>query len=54
VLDELQKALDAGCAPSGSDVVCPKAALTAGFAGYRLQLAPRGEGWKVVSFVSGL
>lgn len=53
-LDEMQKALDAGCAPSGADVVCPKEALTPGFAGYRLQLAPRGEGWKIVSFVSGL
>lgn len=53
-LDEMQKALDAGCAPSGADVVCPKEALTPGFAGYRLQLAPRGDGWKIVSFVSGL
>lgn len=53
-LDEMQKALDLGCAPSGANVVCPKEALTAGFAGYRLELAKRGEAWKVISFVTGL
>jgi hypothetical protein len=53
-LDELQKALDQGCAPSGADVLCPKEAATPGFAGYRLVLSPRGETWKVISFVTGL
>ncbi len=53
-LDEMQKALDKGCAPAGADVLCPKEAATPGFAGYRLLLSPRGETWKVASFVTGL
>jgi hypothetical protein len=53
-LDEMQKALDKGCAPLGKDVICPKEAVTPGFAGYRLTLAQRGEAWKVVSFLTGL
>lgn len=56
-LDEMQKALDKGCAlggASGKDVLCPKEAATPGFAGYRLTLAQRGAGWKVVSFLTGL
>lgn len=56
-LDEMQKALDKGCAlggPSGKDVLCPKEATAPGFAGYRLTLAQRGEAWKVVSFLTGL
>ncbi len=53
-LDEMQKALDAGCAAAGAELVCPKAATAAGFAGYRLTLAQRAGAWKVVSFVSGL
>jgi hypothetical protein len=53
-LDQLQKALDVGCATQGADVLCPKEALTPGFAGYRLQLVKRGDSWKVVSFYAGL
>lgn len=53
-LDEMQKALDKGCAPLNKDVICPKEAATPGFAGYRLTLAQRGEAWKVVSFLTGL
>lgn len=53
-LDEMQKALDQGCAPSGAEVTCPKSALTPGFAGYRLVLSNRGGTWTVTSFLSGL
>lgn len=53
-LDEMQKALDAGCALADTTVVCPKAAVAASFDGYRLHLAQRQGGWKVVSFVQGL
>jgi hypothetical protein len=52
-LDEMQKALDQGCAPSGADVLCPKTAAAAGFAGYRLVLSQRAGAWKVSSFLTG-
>lgn len=53
-LDEMQKALDLGCATRGADIVCPKAATEPTFAGHRLVLALRDGEWKVISFVSGL
>jgi hypothetical protein len=52
-LDEMQKALDQGCASTGADVLCPKAASAPGFAGYRLLMSQRSGAWKVVSFLSG-
>lgn len=53
-LDEMQKALDAGCAAAGAEVVCPKAATDPSFAGHRLHLAREGQTWLIRSFVSGL
>lgn len=53
-LDEMQKALDAGCAAVGAEVVCPKAATDPSFAGHRLRLTRDGQTWRVTSFVSGL
>lgn len=54
-LDEMQKALDTGCATAGAEIVCPKAAATdASFAGHRLRLARQGQTWLVTSFLSGL
>lgn len=53
-LDEMQKALDAGCASAGAEIVCPKAATDPTFAGHRLRLAREGQTWLIKSFISGL
>lgn len=48
-LDAMAKALAAGCGGDTRKVTCPAGAPAAG--SYQLILEPRGEGWRITSFV---
>ena len=46
---EVQKAIEAGCAKDGDDVVCP---VGASRGAWQLRLAKRGNAWKLAAFVT--
>lgn len=48
-LDAMTKALAGGCAGDGKKVTCPGGAPAAG--SYQLTLQPRGQAWRITSFV---
>lgn len=48
-LDAMNKSIAAGCAGDAKKVVCPAGAVQSG--GYQLTLEPRGDGWRITSFV---
>jgi hypothetical protein len=49
VFAQMQKAIAAGCAQDGDDVVCPAGASRGA---WQLRIAKRGEAWKLAAFVT--
>ena len=49
VFAQMQKAITAGCAKDGNDVVCPAGAPRGS---WQLRIAPRGSAWKLAAFLT--